>query len=1059
MLVLLLLSCSVFADSDILQIRARQPLEGLKIQLEAQEQAWLRKKQTLVVGVPDDDYPPYRIITGRNELEGITADYLSALQRELAISLTVRRFASTDAAYQALREGRVDLVDSATEPLAQHYQVRLSPPYAFTELALFAEAGDLRDYDVKATTTRIATADKQLLELYRQAGGQGAITDYPTRVAGMASVLNGQSQAYLGDTFSTRYLSGQLLSNQLVVNQSARLPEIHVGFAFAANDGLLGPILNRALGDLSRCNLVSAMRVWGDTEGCDMSSFRERLSESERAWLEQGGPVQLAVSEDLAPYTFFDNRGRFNGIASELLDIVRRKTGVRFEINRVSSLNDAETLLGQGKADLSILTHVSPSHGAYLFTRPFVTIPYVIVTRRDDNSLTSLSKQTVATLSIAKGHLPPETLTRDYPNLRLIESTTTAEALNRVRDGEADFSLAPANLARYYLSYKYESSLKIGSMLPDNEAQIAFAATPRNPLLISILDKALAEISPWQYMQITGRWRANAATDDKHWEGITATAWRTLGTLCLLLAVAALLIVTQRRRIIRKQLDLHQRQLLLDELQVAKDLAEKASRSKTVFLATMSHEIRTPLNAIIGMLELVLTRKTDAELNTQSVHIAYESAHNLLGLIGDILDIARIESGKLTLRPEISSLKDLIESVAKVFAGLARQKHLSIRLELDETASERVWIDGQKFKQIISNLLSNSIKFTEKGGIVIRCEGDYDGAETVQFRVSVTDTGKGIPHSQIDKVFTPFFELDSAVNNPNAGAGLGLSISQVLSQLMSGNLSVQSEIGVGTSMIFNARFQCVSANSEIEATEQPTQATAIDSPLNILIVEDHLPSQYLLEQQITYLGHHAITANNGLEGLAIWQEQDIDVVLTDCNMPEISGYEMTRSIRSLETSLGVKPCTIIGLTADAQREALEQCLTSGMNEALAKPINLAMLNRLIPTLDSQHKGQSNAHSTIAMEIQHEIAEHVITSNNQELQALEEALRLLDLSALGRIAHKLKGTAYVLNSQSLLQLCVLLEELTASNDETETIRRAVADLILALNEINLSLQPA
>lgn len=1059
-LLLLLLCGGVFAQGKTLQIHARQPLEDLKFSLDAESKAWLKKKTSLTVGVPAIDYPPYRIITERNELEGIGADYLSALQRELAIQLIVKKFDSMDEAYQALREGRVDMVESSTAFAAKHNQVSISPPYAFTELALFAESGDFHNYNTQASDARIATIGDSFFELYQQAGGQGSMNRYPTPLAAIASVLNGESQLYLGDTFSTRTLLAQFFSNQLVINQSAGLPEIQVGFAYKANDKMLGHVLEQALGGLSRCSLVSAMRVWGDTVGCDMSRFRDRLSKSERAWLDQAGSVRLAVSEDLAPFTFFDNKGRFNGIASELLDIVRLKTGIQFEINRASSLSATEALLKHDKADLSVLTHISSDEGSYLHSRPFVTLPFAIVTRRDEGPIVTLNVDNAETVAVTQGYMPLEVISRHYPNFHVIETATAAEAFNLVRDGKADILLAPVSLARYYLSYKYENSLKINGVLPDDPAQIAFVASQNNPLLISILDKALAEISPAQYTHITGRWRANAATDDRHWEGISTNLWSTLGVLCLLLAIAALLIVTQRRRIIHKQRDLQQRQLILDELQLAKESAEKASRSKTVFLATMSHEIRTPLNAIIGMLELVLTRKNQVELNTQSVHIAYESAHNLLGLIGDILDISRIESGKLTLRPEVYSLKDLIDSVTNVFAGLARQKQLSVRFEMDDTALQRIWIDGLKFKQILSNLLSNAIKFTETGGIVVKCQGRRDGEHSVQFKVSVTDSGQGIPQSQLNQVFTPFFELHSAVNNPNTGAGLGLSISQVLSQLMNARLSVESEVGVGTSMIFSGSFQCVSSdNSDVDNAQEQSTTAHIDGPLNILIVEDHLPSQFLLEQQITYLGHNPLIANNGVEGLRVWWKQDIDIILTDCNMPEISGYELTRTVRSLESELGLEPCTIIGLTADAQPDVLEQCLASGMNEALAKPINLAGLNRFIPTLNNADRAQTHSPASLAKEVQQEIAEHVITSNNEELLALEKALNQQDLKALARIAHKLKGTAYVLNSQSLLQLCLTLEELTESPDKQQQIRGAVAEVTQALKAINVSLHTA
>lgn len=169
---LLLFSCSSLANDGALHLHARQPLDGLKFQLDAPTKAWAQEKRTLVVGVQEDNYPPYRIITTLNELEGIAADYLSALQRELSMDLTLRRFATTQALYEALREGQIDLVAVATDADARHYQVQLSPPYAFTELAVFTEAGDLRDFDMQANAMQFAGVDEQLIALYRQSGGQ-----------------------------------------------------------------------------------------------------------------------------------------------------------------------------------------------------------------------------------------------------------------------------------------------------------------------------------------------------------------------------------------------------------------------------------------------------------------------------------------------------------------------------------------------------------------------------------------------------------------------------------------------------------------------------------------------------------------------------------------------------------------------------------------------------------------------------------------------------------------------------------------------------------------------
>lgn len=1054
-LLLALLCLTGTAYSAEIQIRARQDLKTLQTALSVEEQEWLRQKKTLNVGIINNNLPPYRFINERYELEGIGADYLSALQRELTTSIEVQTFPSSAAAYLVLKAGQVDMVDNTTQIEAQKYQVVLSPPYAFTELALFAEGGDLRDYTRDMSNVRVAATDDMSLAFYQHAGGQGRIQRYASALPAMASVIAGESDLYLGDTLATYYVSSHLFSNQLVVNHGTKLPEIRVGFATAPDNLILQHILEQTLGGLKRCQIIAALAEWGNTEGCDLSDFRDRLEVAERTWLDQAPQLKLVISEDLAPYAFFNNRGLFNGIASDLLDIVRRKSGLHFELIRVTSQADAEDILAQHQANLSVSTQVAPHSADYVFTRPFVTIPYVLLRRKDTGPTAVLSPDATDTLAFAGRHLGDD-LARNYPHLKLDKNRTIAEAMNRVRDGQADVTLAPANLARYYLAYKYESSLKISGTLNIPDARVAFVAPKGNEMLISIMDKALDEVSPQQHLKIIGRWRANSATDDKYWEGITAFIWQSLATLCVLLVVAGYWILTQRQRIIRKRQDLLQRQLLLDQLQVAKESAEKASRSKSVFLATMSHEIRTPLNAIIGMLELVLTRKENAELNTQSVHIAYDSAHTLLALIGDILDISRIESGKLTLRPEAASLKELIEAVTNVFSGVARQKNLRLEHEFDELAGQPVWIDGLKFKQILSNLVSNAIKFTHQGGVLIRCQTEAVGDSSIQVNVWVIDTGVGIAPSQLQQVFTPFFELASAVNNPNSGAGLGLSISQSLSELMNARLSVESEVDIGTRMLFTARFEGVSsAPHEQGDTHQLAAVQQIDQPLMVLIVEDHLPSQYLLSQQISYLGHRPITANNGVEGLAQWQAHDVDIILTDCNMPEMNGHQMTQAIRRLEVQMGLRPCTLIGLTANAQPEELERCLDSGMSHALAKPIDLAGLNQVIPKLRSTGSAQGPVSPSVNHGIQAALAERVIISNQQERLALRAALEQNDRPTLRAIAHKLKGTAYLLEARDLLELCQNLEELIA---EEQPLDIAVTQLEQALRALNESLSP-
>lgn len=1041
-------------QADDLQPNARQTLDNVQVRLTDGERAWLGQKRLLIMGVPREPLPPYRIFTEHQGFEGLTADYLVAMEHELGVAIKVRTFETTEAAYAALRRGQVDLVGSATAQEAKDFGVQLTPPYAVTELALFSQRGRLQESSTRDSHIRIASADSAEVALYRSRGGLGDVTLFDSPLPAMASVLSGDADVYLGDTLSTFYLSSKLFNNRLVVNQSARLPDVEVGFAYAAHDQQLADVFERGLKSVSACQMAQAQYFWGDEQQCDLNNFRTRLTDAELEALGHFGEIELVVSEDMAPYAFFSRQGRFNGVAFDLLDIIRRKTGIRFKIVRVGSLSDAESLLGTGHATLGILSGSGHEVERYLQTRSIATEPYLFIARQGDH--VTLTSQSTTTVAVANGYLPPAQLLAHYPKVRVEKTATLGEAFNRVRDGRAEFALAPNNMAHYYLSYKYETSLTVGGILQVPDSRIVFAASKSHPELISILDKVILEITPRDYLQIVGSWRASSATDDKYWEGIAGYIWRSFEILGALLLGAGVFIVTQRRRIKRKRRDLRERQILLNELQVSKEAAEKASRSKTVFLATMSHEIRTPLNAIIGMLELVLTRKDSAELNTQSVHIAYESANHLLGLIGDILDISRIESGKLTLLPESARVKTLLESVSNVFSGLARQKQLSLRLDIDPLADELVWVDALKIKQILSNLLSNAIKFTDHGGIDVRCQVTPAGETFLHFVISVSDTGLGIPAVQIDQIFTPFFVIHDAVSDPSAGAGLGLAICKALAELMGGRLDVESEPGAGTRMTFRVSLERISADSAAASTDHASVGgKGHDGPLTVLLVEDHLPSQYLLYQQITYLGHRAITASNGLEGVAMWQENDVDFVITDCNMPELSGHEMTRSIRRLELGQRTRPCVIIGLTADAQREELERCLASGMNHALAKPINLAGLNRFIPLLDGDNPQVEDAPSRMN-DIRDAMAVQVIQSNINEHAALQQALDQGDVAELKRIAHKLKGTAYLLNLSGLLEQCVEINDLATGGAMSDEGRELVSALMGSLERINLSL---
>ena len=499
-------------------------------------------------------------------------------------------------------------------------------------------------------------------------------------------------------------------------------------------------------------------------------------------------------------------------------------------------------------------------------------------------------------------------------------------------------------------------------------------------------------------------------------------------------------------------LDITKHRHLVQELKEAKNLADQASRTKTTFLATMSHEIRTPMNAIIGILELALKRADSDRIERSSIEIAYSSAKSLLDLIGDILDIARIESGRLSLSPKRANLRELVESTARVFEGLARQKCLSLILEIDSSINCDVLVDGMRFKQILSNLLSNAIKFTEAGFIKVSITGDLLEQSLLQVKLRVEDSGIGISASNQQRLFQPFAQVERNVLNTE-GTGLGLVICRSLCEMMGGTVTMNSTLGQGTQVEVDLRLQALERLAAAEPV--PNLQRRQMYRLQILVVDDHPVNRQVLGQQLAFLGHDVIEAKNGQEALKLWREHAFDLIITDCHMPVMNGAELARSIRQDERDSHHEPIVIIGLTADAQPEEVERCILAGMNDCLIKPISLDELEARLLALgqveeeeraplppEERVSSQSpqvfdleSLHTLVGSEptmLQHILSE-LLSNNRTDLQTLETLLRDQATAELSELAHRIKGAARVVKGEQLVESCRQLEDACQSPD--------------------------
>jgi signal transduction histidine kinase/HPt (histidine-containing phosphotransfer) domain-containing protein len=503
----------------------------------------------------------------------------------------------------------------------------------------------------------------------------------------------------------------------------------------------------------------------------------------------------------------------------------------------------------------------------------------------------------------------------------------------------------------------------------------------------------------------------------------------------------------------------------LGNLRVAKEQAESARHAKDMFLATASHEIRTLLNAVSGLLELSLGKRNERGNDDEPLRAAHDSAQALLALTTDLLDLEKSAAGQLPLRPQPCDLRALTASVARPFDAAARRKGLQLRLNLDAAPAGEVLLDPARYRQILTNLLSNAIKFTASGHVTVDLETRPMPARHLAVRLRVADTGVGIAVADQDRLFKPYMQAGDTTS-ASQGTGLGLCIARELAQRMNGSISLRSVAGDGAEFLFAFEVP-LAPESAGAADAAPAPAAMARRPggaraakLQILVVDDNDAGRLLLGEQLQTLGHDVVATASGAVAWRAWRPGAYDLVVTDCNMPGMSGHALARRIRHAEAQQEANGgtryrCVIWAYTADTRTEEARRCNDAGMDACIVKPVGLerlaALLRRQPPSRRARHPawrhglrfdpGVIETLTGGAPALMTRLLDEVSRSQQRDSAMLRDALARTDWNGVADTAHALTGAARMIGARALADAGMALEQRVRTGGTPPTLRAA------------------
>jgi signal transduction histidine kinase/CheY-like chemotaxis protein len=744
-------------------------------------------------------------------------------------------------------------------------------------------------------------------------------------------VANGDADATLGVIAVEQFLINKhFFSNlKLVADPAERALRSFDQFIGVRSDWpLLATMLDKAMESVTDKELVALSRKWIIQE--DDDTERIHLSPKEETYLRDHPILNVAFDIDWPPVEFSDKDVGMNGMAADYLNRMSELLGVEFEPARPRSWQEMIKAVENGELDFFSAISPTPQRREWLeFTDSYLSFPIVIITGKEVPYIGSISDLRDKPVAVVDGYASHDLLLKNHPDQVLLPVRDIKEGLMSVSTGKAMAFVGSLAAVSHIISREGLADLKVSGETPYSY-DIAMGTRKDNTVLLKILEKALAAISPRERSAINSRWTSVTFEHEIDYSLI----WRILGAALVLIV----LVLYWNRRLTKE----------VTERKRAEKAAEAANQAKSEFLANMSHELRTPLNAILGFAQ-IMERNPNISSEEEHLKIIQRSGTHLLTLINQVLDLSKIEAGRITLEEHCFDLFHLLDELENMLSLKTDKQHLALEFDCSPEVPHHIRADEVKLRQVLINLLSNAIKFTDEGSVKLRVslkdhkdpenvekgkDSPRDGKCVIQFEIE--DTGPGIAPDEMDNLFEAFGQTATG-REAREGTGLGLLISHKFVQLMGGDMRVTSEVGQGTMFGFDIRAQVVDA-ADLTPAPLTRRVIALEPGqprYRLLIVDDNLDNRQLLVKFLDPLGFDLREAVNGQEAVDVWEAWEPNLIWMDVRMPVMDGYEATKRIRELAPH-SPHPA-IIAVTASVLEAKQTAVKSIGCDDIVIKP--------------------------------------------------------------------------------------------------------------------------